>query len=230
MNWNVLNVLKCFDSICPLNYRYKVMHKDHPDRTQQLWLSSLILHFQWPVWKTAIHRNMHDIVMYHDIMYCDVYQIVKSLPIRSPVRQVKYDTVLTSQSRPAHISAAFKLLLWMQTGKKPLRLWTSGRNAHTRLVRKRLVITPDSEVITQSSYVEGLVALLSYRGQCSDWPAAAWIYPAGSSPAPSWVVHPMHSGLRCEPPVGWWDELGEFVASAALSELWPQVRMRESQH
>lgn len=74
-----------------------------------------------------------------------------------------------------------------------------------------------------------LAVLFSYPGQCWDKPAAAWICPAGSFPAPSWAVLLTHSGLRCEPPVGWLDGLGETAASAGWSGLW-RVRQAKWDH
>lgn len=79
-----------------------------------------------------------------------------------------------------------------------------------------------------TEFVSVVLGVLLYLDQCSGWQAVAWTCPAGSSPAPSWVALPMRSGPRCEPPVGWWDELGATAASVALSELWRNKQKKKN--
>lgn len=60
----------------------------------------------------------------------------------------------------------------------------------------------------------------TYRGRCWDSPAAVWICLIDSFHEQSWVELLTRSGLRYEPPGGWWDELGECAVFAVWSKLY----------
>ncbi len=83
--------MNCFDSICPLNYESSVMWCIQITQIvlNNLFISSVFLHFQWTLCSITVYCNMHHVAMYCVIivsspMYPDSYHIVKSLPTLSP--------------------------------------------------------------------------------------------------------------------------------------------------